>query len=94
MGTPLGRARLQILITGKSILGNRDHGKGMASSHGQGTIAQNPCETPPWLYAGCARDLDKVWGLLMSLFSPQAIFLQLVDPQLCLLRGKFMSAGL
>lgn len=87
----------QILIPGKSILGNRDYGKGMAPSHGQGTTAQNLCETPPWLYTGCTRDLGKALGLLLSFFSPQAVFLQLVhitDPQQCLLRGKFMPAGL
>lgn len=84
--TEMSRARLQILIPRKSILGNRDHGKGVAPSHGQGTTAQNLCETPLWSYTGCARDLDKVWGLL-SEFGAFGMHAILFSP------GHFPAAG-
>lgn len=93
----MSRPRLQILISGKNILGNRNNGKGIVPSHGQETIAQNLWEIPLWLYRARTGDLDKVLGLLVSFFSPQAIFLQLVhviDPQQCLRHGKFVPAGL
>lgn len=72
-------------------------GKGWHLHMGRELLLKSFVKTPPWSYTGCARGLDKVWGLLMPFFSPQAIFLQLVrvtDPQQCLLRGKFTPAGL